>query len=445
MTGQQLAESITRRIRESGGEAFFVGGCVRDLLLGRIPKDFDVATSLPPERLQSLFPGAGLVGAHFGVVLVSQGGVSVEVATYRSDGNYVDGRRPETVQFETDARQDALRRDFTVNALFLDPFTGKIEDFTGGQADLQARLIRAIGNPRSRFEEDHLRLLRAVRFAAVLDFEIEPATLDAITQMAPLVANVAPERIRDEISRILTGAHPRRGFELLHATGLLRQILPEVEALRGVEQPPQFHPEGDVWTHTMLMLDSLCEPSLTLALGVLFHDIGKPGTFRIADRIRFDGHVELGMKIAAEALHRLRYPGQIVEQAVALVENHMKFAAVTRMRESTLKRFLRMPRFEEHLELHRADCLSSHRQLDHYEFAKQRLQDLPQEALRPAPLITGRDLLAQGWQPGPAMGAVLREIEDAQLEGTLTTAAEALDYAAQKLKSAQGAVRTIRS
>lgn len=432
MTEHQLAESVAKRIREAGGEAFFVGGCVRDLLLGRKPKDFDVATSLPPDQLRKLFPRAGLVGAHFGVVLVSEGGLTVEVATYRSDGSYGDGRRPESVHFETDARQDALRRDFTVNALFLDPFSGEVHDYTEGRKDLQAQVIRAIGEPRKRFEEDHLRLLRAVRFASVLDFEIEPATLEALREMASKVSLVAPERVRDEISRILTGGHPRRGFELLQQTGILKEILPEIEALRGVEQPPQFHPEGDVWVHTMLMLDLLQEPSLPLALGVLLHDVGKPGTFRIADRIRFDGHVELGVKIAVEVLSRLRYPGQVMDQVTALVANHMKFVEVRKMRESTLKRFLRLPAFDEHLALHRVDCLSSHGGLDHYEFARQKLEEVPAEALRPAPLVTGRDLIAAGWKPGPAMGAVLREIEDAQLEGTLRSAEEALEFAARR-------------
>jgi poly(A) polymerase len=406
---------------------------VRDLLLGRAAKDFDVATSAQPAELLRLFPGAGQVGAHFGVVLVREDGAQVEVATFRSDLEYVDGRRPETVRFETDPRQDALRRDFTINALFLDPASGEVLDFTGGKADLEAKLIRAIGDPERRFREDHLRLLRAVRFAARLGFTIEADTFRAIQRLAPLIHSVSAERVRDEIGRILTEGGARRGFELLDASGLLREILPEVAAMKGVAQPPEFHPEGDVWIHTLTMLEQLREPSLTLALGVLLHDVGKPPTFRVAERIRFDGHVEKGVELAHSILMRLRFSYDVVEQTEALIANHMKFKDVPRMRESTLKRFLRLPDFEEHMALHRVDCLSSHGDLGNYEFLRSKQRELPPEQLKPAPLLTGKDLIAAGYRPGPVFGVVLSEIEDAQLDGRITTPEEALRMAREKL------------
>jgi poly(A) polymerase len=433
-----LAVSIVRRLREGGHVAYLTGGCVRDLLLGRTAKDFDVATSARPDELLRLFPGAGQVGAHFGVVLVREAGseserAQVEVATFRSDLEYHDGRHPDGVHFETDPRQDALRRDFTINALLLDPVSGEVLDFAGGRADLSAKLIRAIGDPERRFREDHLRLLRAVRFAARLGFEIDPETFGAIQRLAPMIQSVSAERVRDEIARILTEGGARRGFELLNSTGLLREVLPEVAALKGVAQPPEFHPEGDVWTHTLLMLDGLRQPSITLALGVLLHDIGKPATFRIAERIRFDGHVEKGIEIAHSLLNRLRFPNHVIEGVEALIGNHMKFMEVPRMRESTLKRFLRQPDFEQHMELHRLDCLSSHGGLDNYEFVRRKQQEVPPEQLKPAPLLTGRELIAAGYKPGPMFGIVLREIEDAQLEGRISTAAEAMEMAREKL------------
>jgi poly(A) polymerase len=368
------------------------------------------------------------------VVLVHEGGAQVEVATFRSDLGYEDGRHPVAVEFETDPRQDALRRDFTINALLMDPASGEILDFVGGRADLEARVIRAIGDPEERFREDHLRLLRAVRFAARLGFEIEPETFAAMQRLAPSIQSVAAERVRDEIARILTEGGARRGFELLDAAGLMVEILPEIAAMKGVAQPPEFHPEGDVWTHTMIMLEGLREPSLTLALGVLLHDVGKPGTFRIAERIRFDGHVEKGIEVAHGLLTRLRFPNDVIAGAEALIANHMKFMETPRMRESTLKRFMRMPDFEEHMALHRLDCLSSHGHLDNYEFVRGKQREVPPEALKPAPLVTGKDLIAAGFRPGPAFGVVLSEIEDAQLEGRISTAAEALRMARASLE-----------
>jgi len=434
VTNRILAASIVADLRARVFSTWLVGGCVRDLLLGREPKDFDVATSATPDELLRLYPNAGKVGAHFGVVLVHEGDAHVEVATFRSDLDYTDGRRPDAVRFETSPEQDVLRRDFTINALLLDPETGAVLDYVGGRADLDARVIRAIGDPVRRFEEDHLRLLRAVRFAARLKFTIESATFSAMQRLAPAIRNISIERVRDEISRILTEGGARYGFELLDASGLLREILPEVAALQGVEQPPEFHPEGDVWTHTLIMLEGLHEPSVDLALGVLLHDIGKPATFRVADRIRFDGHVEKGVEIAHGLLNRLRFPQAVIEQVEALIANHMRFKDVPNMRESKVKRFLRMPQFDEHLELHRLDCLSSHGNLDNYEFVRTKQNEVPPEELRPVPLVTGHDLIAAGCRPGPAFGAALREAEDAQLEGRVSTKEEALELALRNFR-----------
>lgn len=430
---RELAGRIVEKLRLAGNAAYLVGGCVRDLLLGRQPKDYDIATSAPPSELLRMFPNADRVGAHFGVVLVHEDGAHVEVATFRSDMEYLDGRRPLAVRFETDPREDARRRDFTINALLLDPATGELLDFVGGRADLDARLVRAIGDPVTRFREDHLRLLRAVRFAARLDFAIEPGTFDAIRNCAHLIADVSPERVRDEVSRILTENGARRGFELLDSSGLLREILPEVEAMKGVEQPPEFHPEGDVWTHTLMMLDGLRDPPLTLALGVLLHDVGKPGTFRVAERIRFDGHVELGVEIARRIMSRLRYPNHVCDRVLELIANHMRFKDVPGMRDSTLKRFMRLPDFEDHMALHRLDCLSSHGSLGSYDFIRAKQRELPPEQLEPAPLVTGRDLIAAGYKPGPMFGIVLNEIEDAQLEGRITARDQAMEMARERL------------
>jgi tRNA nucleotidyltransferase/poly(A) polymerase len=427
MNSEKLARDISAALKQRGHQAYLVGGCVRDLLLGRPPKDFDVATSARPDEVVALFPAADLVGAHFGVVLVRSDGAQVEVATFRSDHNYSDGRRPDSVQFETDPRQDALRRDFTINAMMLDPDSGEILDFAGGRDDLRAGVIRAIGDPERRFREDHLRMLRAPRFAASLGFSIEPATAAAIRDLHAAIRDVSAERVRDELIRILTEGGARRGLEALDDLRLLPEILPEVSAMKGVEQPPEFHPEGDVWIHTLLMVEGLRKPTPTLALGVLLHDVGKPPTFRIAARIRFDGHVEMGAKMAVEILTRLRFSSDQIDRVEALVANHLKFKDVPRMRESTLKRFLRQPYFEEHLELHRLDCLSSHRRLEAYNFCVEKLASLQPAELKPPPLISGRDLIAAGYHPGPAFSAMLAAVEDAQLEASVSTREEALE------------------
>jgi len=424
------AIDIASRLRSHGFQAWLVGGCVRDLVLGREPKDYDIATNAQPDQVLKLFPNALLVGAQFGVVLVDD----VEVATFRSDHSYQDGRHPSEVIFESDPKQDVLRRDFTINALLLDPDqlnltapASQVVDYVGGLRDLEYHIIRAIGDPEQRFEEDHLRMLRAIRFAARFGFEIEPATMAAIQKLHRKIQLVSPERIRDELVRILTEGDARRGFELLDSSGLLNDILPEVAAMKGVGQPPEFHPEGDVWTHTLLMLQGLQNPTPTLAFGVLLHDVGKPGTFRVADRIRFDGHVELGERIARDILARLHFSNADSDQVIALIANHMRFTHVHQMRESTLKRMLRLDRFEEHLELHRLDCSASHGHLDNYKFAKTKFEHSPPEQLRPPRLLTGNDLIAAGYRPGPEFSRILEAVEDAQLESRIHSKEEALE------------------
>jgi poly(A) polymerase len=437
MEPEALARAVIGRLRGAGHRAWLVGGAVRDLLLGARPKDFDVSTGARPERIMDLFPGSGLVGARFGVVLVRDGGAQVEVATFRSDHAYTDGRHPSEVRFESDPREDVLRRDFTVNGLMLDPATGEVLDYVGGRRDLEDRLIRAIGDPGARFREDHLRLLRGIRFAARLGFAIEPATLEAIRRNHGLILNVSAERVRDELVRILTEGGARRGFELLDSSGMLEDLLPEVAAMKGVEQPPEYHPEGDVWVHTLVLLEHLARPTPTLAMGALLHDVGKPPTFRVAGRIRFDGHVEEGVRLAEGILDRLRFSRHDAEQVLALVANHMRFKDVGHMKASTLKRFLRLPEFGEHLELHRLDVLASNRRMESYDFVRGKLAEYSAEHLSPPRLVTGADLIAAGYTPGPLFSKMLALVEDAQLEGRVRDRDEALQlvgsaYAALK-------------
>jgi putative nucleotidyltransferase with HDIG domain len=432
MSSEKLARNIVTKLRSEGRQAWLVGGCVRDILLGAEPRDFDVATDAQPEQIIRMFPRSGLVGAHFGVVLVRANSECVEVATFRSDRDYSDGRRPSAVSFETDPKQDVLRRDFTINGLMMDPEGGEVLDFVGGREDLRRRIVRAIGDPDTRFREDHLRLLRAVRFAARLGFEIEPETFEAIVRNHALILRVSAERVRDELIRILTDGGARYGFELLDRSGMLEDLLPEISAMKGVQQPPEYHPEGDVWVHTLLLLEKLDHPSPTLALGALLHDVGKPPTFRVAERIRFDGHVEAGLALARRILTRLRFSHEVMEQVDALVANHMRMADAPKMRESTLKRMLRLPKFEEHLELHRIDVLSASRNLENYDFIKQRLEELSEERLAPPRLLTGRDLIEAGYEPGPAFSEILTAAEDAQLEGRVSTKDEAVAFVRER-------------
>lgn len=429
---QVAAEIVVSRLQAEGHEVYFVGGCVRDLLLGKSPADFDVATSAHPDAVVKLFPRTFAVGAHFGVILVADEldgqQIVTEVSTFRSDGAYTDGRRPESVRFSESAEEDVVRRDFTINGMLLDPQTGTVLDFTGGRADLEAKLIRAIGEPGKRFDEDKLRMLRAVRFASVLNFELEATTRAAIKRCAGQIRQVSCERIRDELTRMLTQGQARRAFELLDETGLLIEVLPEVSRLHGVEQPPEFHPEGDVWRHTLMLLEQLPQnASAALAWGALLHDIGKPATFQSGPgRIRFNGHVEVGVRIAEDICRRLRFSNEESAQIVALVENHMRFGDVKRMKDSTLKRFFRLGNFSEHLALHRMDCLASHGGLELYEFAKRRFEETPKEEVRPELLLTGRDLIEAGYKPGPEFKRLLALAEDAQLEGRVKTKQEAL-------------------
>jgi poly(A) polymerase len=437
---KDFATTIVQALRQRRFQAYLVGGCVRDLLLGREPKDYDVATSATPDEVMDIFPETYAVGVQFGVVLVpapeAAGGNdtsksrTIEVATFRSDLGYSDGRRPDEVRFSTDPREDVARRDFTINGMMLDPVSGELLDFVGGRKDLEAGIVRSIGEPRLRFDEDKLRLLRAVRFAARFEYTIEPTTFAAMKKLAEQIHVVSRERVRDELTRMLTEGHARRAFLLLDESGLLKQVLPEISAMKGVEQPPAFHPEGDVFVHTLLLLENLPNPCpMTLAWGALLHDVGKPATFRVApDRIRFDGHVEVGVKIAEEICRRLRFSNDEAAQILALVDNHMRFGHVTRMKESTLKKFLRMPGFDEHLALHCADSLASHRNLSTYELIRQKLAEIPVETMRPAPLVTGDDLIAAGHAPGPRFREILTAVEDAQLEGRLVSRDAALEF-----------------
>ena len=428
-----MANSICDTLRSRGYQALLVGGCVRDLLLGREPADYDVTTDATPEQVMALFPESVAVGAQFGVILIPRDGLKVEVATFRSDVGYSDGRHPDSVVYSKTPQEDVQRRDFTINGLLMRHDSSEVLDYVGGQADLKARVIRAIGEPDRRFKEDKLRMMRAVRFAARFGFEIEAGTFRAIRRHVAEIHQVSPERLREELTKMLTEGAARRAFELLDEARLLQQVLPEIGAMKGVEQPPQFHPEGDVWIHTRMMLEGLpTNASPTLAWGVLLHDVGKPPTFQSAeetgDRIRFNNHVEVGVRMAEAICERLRFSNEDIQQILALVNNHMKFGAVEGMRASTLKKFVRLPHFEEHMALHRLDCLSSHRQLESYEFVQRFLAVTPPEQVRPERLLTGDDLQAMGYRPSPLFSQILRALEDAQLEGQIRTREEAEKY-----------------
>ena len=421
-----MSRRVIDKLRQAGHRAYFVGGCVRDRLLKRTVKDWDIATSAHPAEVAAIFPDARTLGSRFGVCVVRDGDAPVEVATFRSDGGYSDGRRPDKVTFTLDAREDVTRRDFTINGILYDPASGEYLDYVGGRADLDSKLVRAIGDPFQRFDEDRLRMLRAVRFAASLEFAIERGTMVAVSALSREILTVAPERIREELGRILTEGGGRRGFELMSASGLLDSLLPEVAALRGVEQPPEFHPEGDVWSHTMLMLERLRSPSEPLAWGVLLHDIGKPATFRMADRIRFHGHVERGLELAQGICSRLRFSKSDTARVLALVGNHMKFMDLRRMRPGKVRRFVEQEHFDDHLELHRLDCLASHGKLDNYKFARDRLDEFSAED-PVEPLLTGNDLKTEGYRPGPVFGEILALVEELHLDGELADRASALD------------------
>ncbi|HEX7534269.1 MAG TPA: HD domain-containing protein [Syntrophales bacterium] len=427
---RDTAASIVHRLRDAGHEAYFVGGCVRDLLRGVEPGDYDIVTSARPEDVCSLFPHTVPVGISFGVVIVVEEGHGYEVATFRVESGYEDGRRPSHVEF-TSAHGDVCRRDFTINALLMDPMTGEIIDYVGGKKDIGDHVIRTIGNPDERFAEDHLRMLRAVRFSANLGYTIDQDTSRAIKRHAFEIKHISAERIRDELTKILTHGGARRGMEIMAATGLLAEILPEVDCLRGIEQPPAFHPEGDVWEHTLRMLDLLSagegvENDSHLAWGILLHDVGKARTGSVDDSgIHFYGHVREGERIAEALMRRLRFSRADMETILAMIHYHMLFMNVTDMRPNRLKRFLRMPSFQLHLELHRLDCLASHGFLDSHEFCMSKLTEVGEDELRPPRLLTGDDLVAMGFPPSPLFGEILDAVEDAQLDGTISTSDEA--------------------
>jgi poly(A) polymerase len=427
---EATARSLVDRLRAAGHIAYFAGGCVRDLVRGQVPKDFDIATDARPDEVQNSFRRTYAVGAHFGVIVVLENDFQFEVATFRSDGAYLDGRHPVAINFSS-PEEDARRRDFTINGMFYDPPNESVIDFVGGRQDVADHVVRAIGNPEARFAEDRLRLLRAVRFATVLQFEIEPATWQAIVRAADTIKTISAERIREELVRIFLSPYRVRGWDLLDRSGLMKAILPEVDTLKDCQQPPQFHPEGDVFQHTRLMLSLLPEQvSLPLVLSVLFHDIGKPATASVDEtgRIRFSGHDKLGAAMTEALMQRLRFSRAEIDATVEAVEQHMVFKDAPNMRVARLKRFMARPHFADELELHRVDCLGSHGMLDNYDFLVRKGEEFASEPIIPPPLITGDHLIALGLKPGPIFGEILEAVETRQLEGTLRNRDEALAW-----------------
>jgi poly(A) polymerase len=425
---EQIAIRIIESLHQQGHEAYFAGGCVRDRLRGVEPKDFDIATSAGPEEVQTIFSKTVPVGVQFGVVMVIEDDQSFEVATFRTEGNYKDGRHPGTVKFST-LEEDAKRRDFTVNGLYFDVKTQKVIDFVGGIKDLHAKRICTIGNADQRFGEDHLRMMRAVRFACQLGFEIEDKTLESVKRQASLINKVSPERIRDELTKTLTSEQPARGIRLLDEVGLLIEFLPEIEKMKGVEQPCEYHPEGDVFIHTLMLLDGLKQAPIELAMGCLLHDVAKPNTFvRATDRIRFHGHDRIGAEMSEQICKRLTFSNAQTELICALVAEHLRFKDAFQMRVSTLKRFLSLDRFDLHLELHRLDCMASHKNLDAYYFCQKKWEEFKSLPPPPLKLVTGKDLIAFGLKPGPKFSEIIRSVEDNILEGTVKTREEALAF-----------------
>ena len=437
---EKTAREIAARLRENGHVAYFAGGCVRDIVRGQVPKDFDIATDAKPEVVQKLFPRTYAVGAHFGVILVVEKGFQFEVATFRSDEAYIDGRHPSAVHFSS-PEEDAKRRDFTINGMFYDPVTEEVIDFVGGHADIAAKLVRAIGDPAQRFAEDRLRMLRAVRFATVLDYEIDEQTWSALLANAASINEISAERIREELVRIFLSPSRTRGWDLLDSSGLMRAILPEIEAMKGCKQPEQFHPEGDVFEHTRLMLQFLPEKvSVPLVFAVLLHDVAKPRTVTVDEtgRIRFSGHDRLGAEMTEEIMRRLRFSGAEIDDTVEMVRQHMVFKDVPKMREAKLKRFMARPTFDDEIELHRVDCEGSHRMLDNYKFLLRKREEFANEPIIPPPLVRGDDLIALGLKPGPKFGEILEAVETQQLERHLRTREEAIEWVKQEYALGEG-------
>ena len=430
-SNKAAAVEIIGKLQEEGHIAYLAGGCVRDMLRGEIPKDYDIATSALPEQITTIFSKTREVGVHFGVVIVIKDNQAFDVATFRNDGSYKDGRHPEEVTFSS-PEEDTARRDFTINGIFFDPISQKYIDFVNGRSDIEKKVVRAIGDPDLRFQEDHLRLLRAVRFAARFNYEIEEKTWKSIKLNASGISKISKERVRDELTKILLNENRVLGFDLLVNSGLMEHIIPEILQLKGCEQPPQFHPEGDVFVHTRLMLSLLNDnPSIELVLSVLLHDIGKPATYSFdeaADRIRFNGHDKLGAEMSNQILRDLKFSNSTIEDVVQMVANHMTFKDVQKMRQSKLKRFMSRSTFSDEKELHRVDCLGSWGGLDNYDFLNEKMIEFDNEPIIPAPLLTGKDLIEFGWAPGPNLGETLNSVQDLQLEGTLNSKEEALEW-----------------
>src|SRR6266496_4002763 len=427
---EKVAREVAARLRESGHIAYFAGGCVRDMVRGLIPKDYDIVTDARPEAVQGIFQRTVAVGAHFGVIIVLENGFQFEVATFRSDDAYIDGRHPSAVCFSS-PEEDAKRRDFTINGMFYDPVAEEVIDFVGGRSDVAAKLVRAIGDPAQRFAEDRLRMLRAVRFATVLDYKIDSQTWEALVANAPSINQISAERIRDELVRIFLSPNRVRGWDLLDSSGLMRAILPELEAMKGVLQPEQFHPEGDVFQHTRLMLQFLQETvSVPLVCAVLLHDVAKPVTATVdkTGRIRFNEHDRIGAAMTEAIMRRLRFSGAEIEATVEMVRQHMVFKDVPKMRVAKLKRFMARPTFEDELELHRVDCQGSHRMLDNYEFLLRKREEFSNEPIIPPPLVRGDDLIAIVLEPSPKFTEILEAVETRQLEGSLRSREEALEW-----------------
>ena len=425
------ALKIVKTLSDAGFKAYWAGGCVRDMIMGLQPHDYDIATDARPDQVIKLFEKTVQVGASFGVIKVLYDSHEFEVATFRSDGIYIDGRHPEEVHFSQE-KEDALRRDFTINGLFYDTSREKIIDYVNGRQDIKDGIIRTINDPKERFSEDRLRLIRSVRFAAKFGYQIEKETYQALKEMAMSISEVSAERIREEFIKMITGPNPAKCIQMLDEVGMLKVFLPEVVAMKGVRQPEEFHPEGDVWEHTLLMMKNMSKPGIELAMGILLHDVGKPATFTITDRIRFNNHCEVGARMMVEIGERLRFSKKQIEHISELVLHHLRFKDVQKMRESTLKRFLRLPEFDDHLELHRLDCLASHKKLDNWEFCKEKLSELKPEEIKPKPLINGNDLIAMGYKTGPLFKRILTEVEDAHLEGSIKTHEDAKKFVQQK-------------
>src|SRR5216117_1209121 len=437
---EKAARKVIACLRENGHIAYFAGGCVRDMVRGLTPKDYDIVTNARPEAVQGLFPHTFAVGAHFGVIIVLENSFQFEVATFRSDDAYIDGRHPSAVHFSS-PEEDAKRRDFTINGMFYDPVAEEVIDFDGGRSDVAAKLVRAIGDPAQRFAEDRLRMLRAVRFATALDYKIDSQTWDALLASAPSINQISAERIRDELVRIFLSPNRLRGWDLLDSSGLMRAILPEIDAMKGCKQPEQFHPEGDVFEHTRLMLQFLPEKvSVPLVFSVLLHDVAKPRTAVVDEtgRIRFNGHDRIGAEMTEEIMRRLRFSGAEIEATVEMVHQHMVFKDVPKMRVAKLRRFMARPTFDDELELHRVDCEGSHRMLDNYEFLLRKREEFANEPIIPPPLVRGDDLMALGLKPGPKFGEILEAVETRQLEGTLRTREEALKWVQREYSLGEG-------